>query len=104
MTRASQQSELELQVELYAARRLGCNGVSKVSGCDHSNIGNIVGVIQHVECVQANGECPSFFTLSREHKIVLRIQIKIDKARSGHGVARVTRRTIVDDAVVPCPP
>ena len=59
-------SELELEVELSAARGKRCNGMAEKLRCDHSHVGDIVDVIQDIERVgETVKTLASFFDLLR---------------------------------------
>src|SRR4029077_4300510 len=80
-------SELELNVELHATRRLGGYGFSKKRGRHRSDVSHVVGVVQNVERVERNGENSGFFFRLRQGEIVREVEIQVDQTRTSHGIA-----------------
>src|SRR5260370_37203017 len=93
-------SELELQVELHAARRLSGYGPSEQRRRNCSDIGNVVRVVQKVERIQRDGNDLGFVLLCREGEVVGKVEVQTDQPGTRHGVASNAGGAVVDDAVV----
>ena len=50
-------SELQFEVELSAARRIGGNRLAEERRAEDADVGNIVGMVEDVERVERDGEC-----------------------------------------------
>jgi hypothetical protein len=92
--------ELELQVQLGTAGRLGCNGTAEKWRGDYSDIGDIVRMIQEIERIKGDTKYLGFLLGLAQGKVVGEIEIEIDEPGAMHGVAREPRGAIVDDAVI----
>src|SRR5260370_40816672 len=93
-------SELELQVELHAARRLSGYGPYEQRRRNCADIGNVGRVVQKVERIQRDGNDLGFVLLFREGEVVGKVEVQTDQAGTRHGVAGNAGGAVVDDAVV----
>src|SRR5260370_17078652 len=93
-------SELELQVELHAARRLSGYGPYEKRRRNCYDIGNVVRVVERGERVQGDGNDLGFVLMFREGEVVGKVEVQTDQAGTRHGVAGNAGGAVVDDAVV----
>ena len=95
-------SELEFEVELGAAWRIGGDGLAEEWGCDHADEGDVVGMIQDIERVDGDGEGGEVFLFVGfwiEGEVVREVEIEIDEAGAVEGIAREAGGAIVNHAV-----
>jgi len=49
--------ELQFEIELSAARRIGGNRLAEERRAENGDIGNVVGMVEDIERVERDGEC-----------------------------------------------
>ena len=85
-----------------AAGRIGGYGTAEEWGREHTDVGDVVGVVQNVERIDGDGESGDIFLFIGprfEHEIVGEVEIEIDEAGAMKGIACEAGRTIIYDAV-----
>jgi hypothetical protein len=99
MVKNGRESELELDIKLHAARRLRCYRPSKQERRLGSHVSQVVWMIQNIERIQGERNHLGLFLRLRKGKIVRKIEVEIDQARTRHRIAGDSRGAIVEYAV-----